>query len=322
MKKKLTIGILDFSGIIAKNAGGRRSRNEADILYEKVEELGHTPKLYKADECQIFFDGEKTLLLEKNEPIESCDVLIPRVDLAGRLDVELSILKQFQLMDIPVVNGYLPTVRAKNKLRTIQLLTEKAIPVPKTVVVRQFEYVDAAVKVLGGYPLILKSAFGSYGCGVVIVESSRSLYSSLDLLGESTKTPLFLMQEFIEEADGSDYRAFVINNEVVASMQRQAKSGDFRSNLHLGGHAQKFELTNEEKDIVLKAVKALGLQVAGVDLLRSKNGPLVMEVNSNPGFIGLVEATQVDVGKKFVEYAIEFAKSHLASKEKKQKIKA
>ncbi len=306
MKKKLTIGILDFSGVMAKSAN--RPRNEVDILFEKISELGHVPKLYKVDECQIFFDGDKTVLLEKNLPIEPCDVLIPRVDLAGRLDIELSILKQFQLMDMPVVNGYLPTLRAKNKLRTIQLLTEKGIPVPNTVVVRQFEYVDDAVKVLGGYPVILKSAFGSFGCGVVIVESSRSLYSSLDLLGESTGTPLYLMQEFIEEAKGADYRAFVINNEVVAAMQRQAKTGDFRSNLHLGGHAEKFELTDEEKSLALKSAKALGLQVAGVDLLRSKKGPLVMEVNSNPGFMGLSEATGIDVGKKYVEYAIEFAR--------------
>jgi ribosomal protein S6--L-glutamate ligase len=308
MKKKLQIGILDYSDL--SRATGRLSPTtikEIKALREEIKEMGHKPVIYKVPKCQMYFHGRKSEILYNNKKIKGCDVLIPRVAVTSRLDLEVSLVKQFQLMDIPVINKYLPIQRAKNKLRTLQILTRKSLSVPKTIVVRKFKYIDDAIKMVGGFPVILKSPYGSYGAGVVIVESRRSLYSALDVIWMSMKTNIILIQEYVAEAYGSDYRAFVVGNKVVAAMKRTAKKGEFRSNLHLGGEASKVKLTAEERKISVNATKALGLEVAGVDILRSNNGPVVMEVNANPGFYGLSQFTGINVAKSIVQFAVEFA---------------
>ncbi len=304
----MLIGLVDFSGILLNFGISKKPGGERDILFEKIKELGHEPKIYRAEECQIFFDGKTTQMLEVLQKVQLPDVLIPRVDLANRLDLELPLLKQFDLLNVPMVNCYSSILAAKNKLRTMQLLSNAGIDVPNTAVVRKFEYIDQAVEAMGGYPIILKAPFGSYGCGVLIIESSRSLYSSLDFIYENTALNLFLIQEYIAESKGADFRAFVIGDKVVASMQRQAREGEFRSNLQLGGESISVELTEEEKDIAVRSTKALDLQIAGVDIIRSKRGPLVMEVNSNAGFKGLTETTQVDIAEEIVKFAVQFAK--------------
>jgi ribosomal protein S6--L-glutamate ligase len=303
--KKLRIGILDFSGLKTKISKKPQYLSEVNILSEKIKSLGHSAKLYKVEDCQIFFKNLEAEILQMNKTMRPCDVLIPRVQLVSRLDTELPLLKQFHLMGIPVINQYLPTLNAKNKLRTMQLLTEKEVPVPKTVVVRKFEYLDAAIQAVGGYPVVLKSPFGSYGCGVVIVESSRSLYSALDLILDKMNSNIIMIQEYIGESQGTDYRAFIVGNKVIASMQRKATAGDFRSNLELGGEASKATLTAREHKIALEAAKALGLEIAGVDILRTKNGPVIMEVNANPGFQGIMSVTGVDIAKAIVDYAVD-----------------
>lgn len=307
--KKLNIGILDFSGILLGFGLKREPFSEVQILKDKIEEMGHNVVTYGVEQCQLFFHGRKSEVLQRNKPIEACDVLIPRVDLVARLDLEVSLIKQFQLMNVPVVNGYLPTLNAKNKLRTFQLLSKKGIPIPKTVVVRKFEYLDAAIEAVGGYPVILKSPFGSFGVGVLILESRRSLFSALDFIAGNAKSNMLMIQEYIAEADGCDYRAYVVDGKVIASMMRRAKKGDFRSNLHLGGVASSIELSKEEQALSIKATKALGLQIAGVDILRSKSGPMIMEVNSNAGFVGLSETTGVDVAGEIIKYAIRLAEA-------------
>jgi len=313
-KEKLKIGILDFTGLYRKEPPPEP--DEQHYLKESILALGHEPISYPVEKCQLFFHGKKYEVLHENEDLELCDVLIPRVSIASGLELGASILKQFQFMKVPVVNKYLPTLNAKNKLRTLQILGQKEIPVPKTVVVRKFEYLDDAIKTVGGYPVVLKSAYGSYGCGVVIVESRRSLYSALDLIMDGMRTNILLIQEYIAEAGGSDYRAFVVDGKVIACMKRQAQTGEFRSNLHLGGEAANVKLTKQEKALAVRATKALKLQVAGVDILRSKNGPIVMEVNANPGFTGLMEITGIDVSKALVEYAIDFARRKKAKVKK------
>jgi ribosomal protein S6--L-glutamate ligase len=305
---KIKIGILDYSGILMGFGLKREPFSEIQILKDKIEDMGHKMVSYGVEQCQLFFHGRKFEVLQQNKPIELCDVLIPRLDLVARTDLEVSLIKQFQLMNIPVVNRYMPTLNAKNKLRTMQILSKKGIPVPKTIVVRKFEYLDAAIEAVGGYPVILKSPFGSFGVGVIILESRRSLYSALDFIVNNVKSNMLMIQEYVAEADGSDFRAFVVGDRVVAAMRRTAKKGDFRSNLHLGGEASKVVLTKQEQSLAVKAMKALGLQVAGVDLLRSKKGPMVMEVNSNPGFVGLTNVTGIDVAKEIVKYAVQFAR--------------
>lgn len=313
----LKIGILDYSDLTKASGGlSPTTLREMQALREEIRKRGHKPITYKVPKCQMYFHGKKAEILYNNKKINSCDVLIPRVAVHSNLDLEVSLLKQFQLMGVKVLNGYLPIQRGKNKLRSLQILTQKRIPVPPTIVVRKFEYIDEAIKKVGGYPIILKSPFGSYGAGVVIVESRRSLYSALDVFWMTMNTNIMLIQEYVAEADGSDYRAFVIGDRVVASMKRTAKKGEFRSNLHLGGEAAAITLTEEEQRIAIKSTHALGLSIAGVDILRSNDGPVIMEVNSNPGFDGLSRVTGINVAEKIVDYAIEIAEKNRTKKNK------
>lgn len=305
--KKLKVGILDFTGL-SKTArtASKTSLKEVSMLRDEIRKAGCEPRTYKVEKCQLFFHERKSEILYNNKKIKGCDVLIPRISITSNVDLEISIVKQFQMMEIPVVNEYLPIARAKNKLRTLQILTSKSIPVPRTIVVRRLDYIDEAIKLLDGYPIILKTPFGSYGAGVVIVESRRSLYSALDIIWKAGSS-IILIQEYVAEADGSDFRAFVIGDRVVASMKRTAATGDFRSNLHLGGEASPVELTHEEERLAVRATEALGLQTAGVDILRSARGPMIMEVNANPGFTGLTSVSKVNVAKELVAHAIKFA---------------
>ncbi|MBU1702826.1 RimK family alpha-L-glutamate ligase [Patescibacteria group bacterium] len=314
--KKLQIGLLDFSSVSRLARSGKSpAPREIQVLRNAIKLRGHVPVIYKVPKCQMYFHEREAEILYNNKKIKGCDVLIPRVSITSNLTLEVSIVKQFQLMGMPVINGYLPVQRAKNKLRTLQILTQRNLPVPRTVVVRQIQYIDAAIECIGGYPVILKSPYGSFGAGVVIVESRRSLYSALDVLWMNMKSNILLIQEYVAEADGSDYRAFVIGNRVVASMKRTAQKGEFRSNLHLGGQATAIELTPDEQKIAIRATRALNLQIAGVDILRSKDGPIIMEVNANPGFLGLMEVTGVDVAGEIVDFA-----AKLAEKSGKEKV--
>jgi ribosomal protein S6--L-glutamate ligase len=302
--QKLRIGILNFANVAKTYSPGI---NGAKVIKEAAIKMGHKPVMYYVEKCQLYFNGRKSEILYNNKKTTRCDVIIPRVGINDNLDLEISIVKQFQMMGIPMLNGYMPILRAKNKLRTLQILTKNNIPVPKTVVVRKLEYIDDAIKRVSGYPVILKTPFGTWGAGVVLVESRRSLYSALDILWKNMSSDIMLIQEYIAEAEGSDYRAFVIGDRVVASMKRTAKTGDFRSNLHLGGEGQKVRLTEEEQKLAVRATQALGLKIAGVDILRSTKGPLIMEVNSNPG-VAITQVTGVNVAEEMIRFAVEFAK--------------
>jgi ribosomal protein S6--L-glutamate ligase len=318
-KRKLRIGILDFSGVTPSSliggapSGGsiRKVRDQIRALKEAIIASGHTPVIYKVEDSQLFFDKKSAEILYKNHKIKGCDVLLPRIDFSLHIDLELSIIKQFQMMGIPVVNKYLPIARAKNKLRTMQILTNSRIPVPRTVVVRRFEYLDEAIKSVGGYPVILKVAYGTYGIGVVLLESRRSLYSTLDILWKYSGSNLVLIQEYVSEAQGSDYRAFVVGDKVVAAMRRTAKAGDFRSNLDLGGEAVNVKLDEHEEKLAVRATEALNLDLSGVDIIRSNRGPVIMEINANPGIAGITSSTGVDVASEVVKYAVKTARKKL-----------
>lgn len=317
MNQKFQIGILDYSDISRMYGGGSvTTMREVRAIRQEIKELGHTPVVYKVPRCQMYFHGKNYDILYNNKKIKGCDVLIPRAAVTSRLELEVAIIKQFQMMNIPVINNHNSITIAKNKLRTLQVLCNKKIPIPNTIIVRKFEYIDEAIKLVGGYPVILKTPFGSYGSGVVIVESRRSLYSALDIIWMSMKTNIILIQEYVAEAEGTDYRVFVIGDKIVASMKRTAKTGDFRSNLHLGGEASTVVLTPEEKSIAIKSTKALGLQMSGVDILRTNNGPVIMEVNANPGFSGLSAITGINVAKHIVEFAIKVAQENFDKKNK------
>lgn len=308
---------MDYSGVIVPSVptvGMYKKANPNQVLREAIKKRGHIPLTYKVGKCQMFFHGRKSEILYNNKKINNCDVLIPRVSVNRDVDLEISIIKQFQVMGTPVLNEYLPVARAKNKLRTLQILTKNNVPVPKTIVVRKLEFIDEAIKKIGGYPVILKTPFGTWGAGVVLVESRRSMYSALDIIWKNLSTNIILIQEYVAEASGTDYRAFVVGDKVVASMKRVAKTGDFRSNLHLGGEGIKVKLTEEEERLAVRATQALGLKISGVDILRSNKGPLIMEVNAQPGITGITSVTGVDVAAEIVKYAEIFAAKKQAAK--------
>ena len=313
-KKKMRIGVLMVlppsgagSSMMGTNIGPykKKSSTGGRMLAKAIKGAGHTPVMYYSNDCLLYFGNDGTSrIFYKGKEIKGCDILITRVGVSAGLDIELSTVKQFELMGFPVLNKYMPVARAKNKLRSMQILAKAKIPVPSTVVVRHFDYLDQAIKQVGGYPVIVKSVFGSFGKGVAIIESRRSLYSALDVLWRFGETNILLIQEYVMEADNSDFRAFVIGDKVVAAMKRTAKSGDFRSNVHQGGNMESVDLTVEEKKIAIKATKLMGLDYAGVDIMRSSKGPIVIEVNANPGFAGINTVAPVDVPGALVEYAV------------------
>ena len=308
-ENKVRVGILDFSGTFASSSDAVHDRSgQVHLLRNAIKAHGHVPVTYKVEKCQMFFHGRKSEILYNNKKIKSCDVLIPKVAATTAVDLEVSLVKQFQMMNVPVVNGYLPIARAKNKLRTLQILTKYNIPVPRSIVVRKLEYIDEAIKKVNGYPVILKTPFGSWGTGVVLLESRRSLYSALDIIWKNLESNIILIQAYVAEAAGSDYRAFVIGDRVVAAMKRTARPGDFRSNISIGGSGESVTLTDEEQKLAVRASKVLGLKMSGVDILRSKTGPLIMELNANPGFLGISRVTGVDIAKELIDYAVSLAK--------------
>ncbi|MCA9374072.1 RimK family alpha-L-glutamate ligase [Candidatus Peregrinibacteria bacterium] len=317
MKKKTQKKTLRIGIYVSKPAGSSSGETTKQTVYKKksslgskmlaktVREKGYKPVFYYGQDCQLLFTGKDAKILYKGKPIKGCDVLISRMGGSVGMEADFATLKQFELMNMPVVNRYLPVSRAKNKLRTMQILTKGKVPVPNTVVVRHFEYLDKAIKQVGGYPIIVKSAFGAMGKSVAIIESRRSLFSALDILWRFGQTNILLIQEYVAESDNSDYRAFVIGDKVVAAMKRTAKKGEFRSNVHQGGDFEEVELTPEEKKIAIRSTKLLGLDYSGVDIMRSSKGPVVIEVNSNPGLAGINSVSSVDVPTALLKYSID-----------------
>ncbi|MFC1809945.1 RimK family alpha-L-glutamate ligase [Patescibacteria group bacterium] len=301
----MNIGILQFKP--GATIRSKKLPEDIKMLKKAVIELGHTPKIIREDKCQFYFPIHKPQLLYAGKPFPKVDVIIPRMSALSNVALRATILQQLEAVGIPVLQSYTSTVRAKNKLRTMQLLTRKQIPVPRTIVVKRFEYLDTAIKKVGGFPIIIKTPTGSMGKGVAIVETKRALNSAFDMLLTSPSFSYMLIQEYVEEAEGKDIRVFTLEDKILTAMERSAEGGDFRSNLALGGVGKVAKLSKEEEEIALAAAKALNLSFSGVDLLRSKHGPVVMEVNCNPGLEGITEVTGVDVAKEIVKYAVKFA---------------
>lgn len=317
--KKFRIGILDFCNIQdisrkkltlsrSKNTLYKKSLKGLSLLSRAIRELGHIPVHYYPEHAQLLFE-ENADLTYKGKRAKGCDIVIPRINVVTHVELEISIIKQFEILGIPLINRALPIATALNKYRSLQVLTRAGIPVPKTIIVRKFDFLDDAIKLLGGYPVIIKSVFGTHGKRVALLESRRSLYSTLDLVWKYSNGSMLLLQEYIADAGGVDYRAFVIGDKVVAAMKRTAPQGDFRSNLNLGGEAVGFELTSEEKSMAVRATKAFGLDSCGVDLLRTGRGPLVMEINPCAGLTGISKVTGVNVAMQLVEYTLARLKS-------------
>lgn len=268
-------------------------------LVEAAEKHGHEAHVVDHLRCNIEIEQKGPSLFYGSDYLEGFDAVIPRVG-ASVTFYGTAVVRQFEMMNVFSVNSSRGIVHSRDKLRCLQVLSKEGIGLPKTVFTNYSRNVEHVVESAGGAPVVLKLLEGTQGLGVVLAENQNAAQSVLEAFN-GLKARV-IVQEFIKEAKGADIRAFVVDGEVVGAMKRQGKEGEFRSNLHRGGTATIMELTEEEKRTAIKAAEAVGLGVAGVDLLQSSRGPLVLEVNSSPGLEGIERATGVDIAGKIIAF--------------------
>lgn len=260
---------------------------------------GHEVQVIDPLRCYMNITSTKPMVHFRDELLNEFDAIIPRIG-ASITFYGTAILRQFEMMGVYSLNESTSITRSRDKLRSLQILSRSDIGLPTTSYAHSTKMTSKLIEMVGGAPCVIKLVEGTQGKGVILAETAKAAESVIDGLRQMKAH--FLVQEFIKESNGCDIRAFVIGDKVVASMMRQAKEGEFRSNLHRGGTAVPVELTAEENIVALKAARALGLNVAGVDLLRSKNGPLVIEVNSSPGLQGIETSTGLDIASMIITY--------------------
>ncbi len=276
-------------------------------LIETAQRFGHRVDVIDPLKCQLLLEKERYRILYDHSAIGTIDLVLTRIG-ASITDYGIAVVNQFDMMGIPVLNDAASIARSRDKFRSLQLLNRHSISIPRTVMLKSPENLSEALELVGGPPVILKLVQGTQGVGVILAESREAVESTLDTLWRLGQN--IIIQEFIKESRGEDIRAFVVGGEVVAAMRRKARVGEFRSNIHKGGSAVAIKLQSEYRDAAIKSAEVLGLKIAGVDMLKSKSGPKVMEVNSSPGFEGLESVTGIDVADKIIRFAINFAKSY------------
>lgn len=269
-------------------------------LVEEAEARGHQVKVIKYKNCYLSLDQKHPDVFYRGKKVEGFDVILPRIS-NNMTRYGCAIVRQFEMQRLFTTASSIAITRTRDKLRAAQILTKHGIDTPKTLVSRNTTDIDDLLDQLD-LPMIIKLATGTHGNGVVLAETKKAAKSALQafyLYNEDGTN--ILLQEYIKESAGTDIRAFVVGSRVVASMKRQSLTDDFRSNLHKGGEGTVIKLTPEEKKIAVSATKAMGLHIAGVDLMRSDRGPLVLEVNASPGF-GIEKVTGRNVATKIIEY--------------------
>ena len=270
-------------------------------LVEEAEKRGHEVHVIKYKNCYISIENRQNKVYYKGKPLENYDAIIPRIS-NSMTKYGTAIVRQLEMQGEYCLSKSLAITRARDKLRSMQLLAKYGIDIPKTVVSRDSADIDQLLDQLDGAPVIIKLASGTHGNGVVLAETKKAAKSTLQAFYLTNEQGTnILLQEFVKESAGTDIRAFVVGSKVVASMQRQSLDDDFRSNLHKGGSGTIIKLTPEEEKVAVKAAKVMGLSVAGVDIMRSARGPLVLEVNASPGF-GIERVTGRNVAGKIIEY--------------------
>lgn len=274
-------------------------------LVEAAEERGHTVDIYNPLRCYMNITSHRPELRYGSEKLTGYDAVIPRIG-ASVTFYGTAVLRQLEMMGVYPLNESVAIGRSRDKLRSMQLLAREGIGLPVTAFAHDTSRAEEVIKIAGGTPVVIKLLEGTQGVGVVLGETDRSAKSIIEAF-RGAKVNI-LVQEFIKEAGSTDIRALVIGGKVVATMQRTGSPDDFRSNLHRGGSAQKIKITPEERSTAVRAAKAMGLNVCGVDMLRSNHGPVVMEVNSSPGLEGVETATNIDVAGKIIEFLEKNAK--------------
>ncbi len=290
--------------ILSKGPGNYSTKR----LVEEAKKRGHEVQVINYILCEARIEKSKPVVMYKSEVLSGFDAIIPRIA-SSFTRYGSAIVRQFEIQGVFTTTSSISIVRSRDKLRSIQILSRAGIGIPKTIFSRGFADIDDVMDELGGPPIIIKLARGTHGRGVVLAESRKAARSVLQgfYLMDDDGTNI-LLQEYIEESAGTDIRAFVVGGQVVASMKRQSLNDDFRSNLHQGGEGTIIKLTDEEEKTVIKAARAIGLSICGVDLMRSKRGPLVLEVNASPGF-GIEQVTGRNVAEKIIEYVEHNAKA-------------
>ena len=276
-------------------------------LVEVAEQRGHEIRIINTLRCYMNITSHRPEIRYAGERLEHFDAVIPRVG-ASITFYGLAVLRQFEMMGVYPLNESVAIGRSRDKLRSLQLFARKGIGLPVTGFAHSPDDTQDLIRIAGGAPLVLKLLEGTHGKGVVLAETHNAAASMIDSFRGLRAH--FLAQEFIKEAGGSDIRCLVIGDKVVASMRRQGKEGEFRSNLHRGGTASTIRITPEERSTAVRAARTLGLNVAGVDLLRSNHGPVVIEVNSSPGLEGIEGATGKDIAGLMIAFIERNAKPH------------
>ncbi len=280
--------------ILSKGPGNYSTKR----LKEEALKRGHSVRVINYAKCYVTLESNNPVIRYEGEELGDIDVIIPRIA-ANLTKYGTAIVRQFEVQGVFSTASSLAIYRTRDKLRSMQILARTGVGIPKTVFSRETAEVEDLIEQTGGAPVIIKVARGTHGKGVVLAETRKAAEAVMQAF--FVEGVNFLVQEFISESAGTDIRAFVVGGKVVASMKRQSLDDDFRSNLHQGGEGSPVKLTDDERKTALKAAKAMGLSICGVDMMRSSKGPLVLEVNASPGF-GIEHVTGHNVAEKIIEY--------------------
>lgn len=268
-------------------------------LIEAGVKRGHEMVIVNHTKCVLQIEKKNPIIVYNGKKLEGIDAVIPRIG-ASVTFFGTAVVRQFEMQKVFTAVESQALVKSRDKLRSLQLLSRAGLGMPKTVFSNYTKDTESVVSLIDSKPIILKLLEGTQGLGVVLAETKKAAESVLEAFnGLEARV---VLQEFVKEAKGADIRAFVVDGNVVGAMKRQAKEGEFRSNLHRGGTAELIKLTEEEEDAAIKAARVLGLGVAGVDMLQSSRGPLILEVNSSPGLEGIEKATGRDIAKEIIRY--------------------
>jgi ribosomal protein S6--L-glutamate ligase len=267
-------------------------------LEEEAKKRGHQVKIIDTLRCYMNITTQNPYIHYKGKILDKFDAIIPRIG-ASITFYGAALVRQFEMMGVFVANNSISITRAQDKLRSLQILSRKGVGLPITGFAYSPDDIQDLISMVGGPPLVIKILEGTQGIGVVLAETQQAAISVIEAFLDLQAH--IMVQEYIKEAKAADIRCFVVNGKVIAAMERQAKLGEFRSNIHRGGTTRLAKLTAEERETAVRAAKVIGLNIAGVDLLRSNRGPLVMEVNSSPGLEGIEKSTQKNVAEIIIK---------------------
>ncbi len=287
----------------------KRSLYSTRRLVEAAKERSCRAVVLDTLRCNLILSTKGPRMVYRGVEVRNIDVVIPRIG-ASITSYGLAVVSQLDMMGIPVVNNAVPIARSRDKLRCLQLLSRFGLQIPRTVMAHDRSSVQKLVDEVGGLPAIVKLIRGTQGVGVMIASTMQEVQTMLNTFWDLGQE--IFIQEFVAESKGRDIRALVVGDRVVAAMRRKAKKGEFRSNLHRGGEGRPVELPKAYEDAAVRAAQILGLEICGVDMLESKTGPTIMEVNSSPGFEGLEKATGKDIAGAMIDHALAFADARRA----------